>query len=85
MSGLIDAGRGHLRNGMYGMQKSADLERQRQQQKKHMDAADKATTVNSTMTGAGMGAMAGAKYGSAGGPWGAVIGAAVGFLASKLF
>lgn len=84
MSGLISMGRGHLRNSMYGMQKSADLERQRVRQKEQMDKADKATRTNSTMSGAGMGAYIGAGT-SVGGPWGAVIGAAVGYLASDLF
>lgn len=82
---LLSVGQSHANVGLQGLQKAADLQKQRIETEKQLDVADAAQMTSNVATGAGIGMMAGMQSGSVGGPMGALIGAGIGYLASSLF
>jgi len=87
MAGLFGLGEGYAQQAQYGLQKTAQLEQERNAANEQLEAAEKAAQGQMAGTGAALGASigAGASTGAWGGPVGALAGAAIGFLASELF
>lgn len=83
--GLLGIRRQMEGEAMTGLQNLAGQQQQQKAHNEQMKQADRAQTMQSVGTGAGMGMMAGMQAGSVGGPMGAAIGAGVGLLASSLF
>lgn len=85
MGGVLgDARRGKMA-ALSSLEKSAQLEGERERANATLKANERSQKMTSTATGAIAGGMIGAKVGAIGGPAGAVGGAAFGYILSEIF
>lgn len=82
--GLVGYGNQVKKQAMAGLEKSAQLEQNREIANDNLKAAEKSKRVSSGGMGMGIGYMM-AKGTAVGGPWGAAIGLGLGLLSSELF